>query len=72
MLIAQIKELRLDEAPKVIGLGGKEYRAMIERAFAPLNCSLVFPFSGLPIGLAMQATKKAIQTGNPWGDRSPR
>ncbi len=66
MLIAQIKELRLDEAPKVIGLGGKEYRAMIERAFAPLDCSPVFPFSGLPIGLAMQATKNAFQTCNPW------
>ena len=52
-------------------LGGKEYRAMIERAFAPFDCSLVFPFSGLPIGLAMQATKNAIQTGSPLGERSP-
>jgi len=70
MLIAQIKELRLDEASRIIGLGGKEYRAMIERAFAPFDCSLVFPFSGLPIGLAMQATKNAIQTGSPLGERS--
>jgi hypothetical protein len=69
-LIEQIKELRLDDAARIIGLGGKEYRAMIERAFASFPCSLSFPFSGLPIGLAMQATKRAIQTGNPWGDRS--
>ena len=70
MLISQIKELRLDEAPKVIGLGGKEYRTMIERAFASIDCFLVFPFSGLPIGLAMRATKNAIQTCNPWGGSS--
>jgi hypothetical protein len=64
-LIEQIKELRLNEVPNIIGLGGKEYRAMIERAFASFPCSLSFPISGLPIGLAMQATKRAIQSGNP-------
>jgi len=64
-LIEQIKELRLNDVPNVVGLGGKEYRAMIERAFASFPCSLSFPFSGLPIGLAMQATKRAIQSGNP-------
>ena len=63
-LIEQIKELRLNEVPKIIGLGGKEYRAMIESAFASFPCCLSFPFSGLPIGLAMQATKRAIQGGN--------
>jgi hypothetical protein len=67
-LIIQVKELRLDEAAQIIGLGGKEYRGMIERAFASFDCSPVFPFSGLSIGLAMQATKKAIQTGDPWGE----
>ena len=70
-LIEQIKELRLNEVPNIIGLGGKEYRAMIERAFASFPCSLSFPFSGLPIGLAMQATKRAIQSGNPWEKPSP-
>jgi hypothetical protein len=66
-LIEQIYELRLNEVPHIIGLGGKEYRAMIERAFASFTCSLVFPFSGLSIGLAMQETKRAIQNGDPWG-----
>jgi hypothetical protein len=64
-LVKQIKELRLSDVPNIIGLGGKEYRAMIERAFASFPCSLSFPFSGLAIGLAMQATKRAIHRGNP-------
>jgi hypothetical protein len=45
---------------------------MIERAFASSPCSLSFPFSGLPIGLAMQATKRAIQRGNPWEKAPPK
>jgi hypothetical protein len=65
MLVEQIKELRLNEMPNIIGLGGKEYRAMIEGAFAPFPCTLSFPFSGLLIGLAIQATKRAIQSGSP-------
>jgi hypothetical protein len=63
-LIEQIKELRLNDVPKVIGLGGKEYRAMIKRAFASFPCALSFPFSGLPIGLAMQPTRRAIRSSN--------
>jgi hypothetical protein len=65
----QIREQRLDEFPKIIGLGGKEYRAMIEQAFAPFGCSLAFPFAGLDIGSAVQATKRAIQAGEPYGAR---
>jgi hypothetical protein len=45
---------------------------MIERAFGPSDRSLVFPFSGLPIGLSMQATKRAIQTNDPLRERSYR
>ena len=69
-MIDQIKELGLGEAQRVIGLGGNKYRAMIKEAFAPFGSPLTFPFAGLPIGLAMQATKKAIQTSTPLGERS--
>lgn len=61
----QIGELGLDQFPVIVGLGGKEYRAAIEDAFAGLPLRLEFPFSGLPIGLMNQATKRAILSGNP-------
>jgi len=61
----QVRENHLERFTTVIGLGGKEYRAAIERAFAGLNVQLHFPFSGLPIGKAMQATKRAV-AGNDW------
>lgn len=44
----------------VIGLGGAEYRAAIEAAFADKGLELRFPFAGLPLGLSLQATKRAI------------
>ena len=62
-LIDQIKELGLGKAQRVIGLGGKEYRAMIKEAFAPFGCPLSFPFAGLPIEEMIQATKGAIESG---------
>jgi hypothetical protein len=49
----------------VIGLGGEEYRAMLTAAFSSHEAKLVFPFAGLPIGKAMQATKRAIELGQP-------
>lgn len=58
-LTAQIREQRLDEFVRIVGLGGKEYRAMIEAAFAPFDRTVECPFAGLPIGLAMQAIKRA-------------
>jgi hypothetical protein len=61
----QVAELRLDRFTTVIGLGGKEYREAIEHAFAGISLELCFPFSGLPIGKAMQATKKAIAANDP-------
>jgi hypothetical protein len=59
----QVKRQNLGRYNSVIGLGGKEYRAMIEAAFASLPIELRFPFAGLPIGKMMQATKRAIETG---------
>jgi hypothetical protein len=65
----QVQEKHLDRFATVIGLGGKEYRAAIERAFDGMTARLCFPFSGLPIGKAMQATKRAIAENDPLWQR---
>lgn len=62
VLKEQIANLELDQYANIIGLGGKEYRAAITAAF---ECTMIepsFPFSGLPIGKAMQATKRATES----------
>jgi len=64
-LQAQIESLGLSSFEKVVGLGGKEYRNRIEEAFRPFQTTLLFPFSGLPIGKAMQAIKKALAARKP-------
>jgi hypothetical protein len=56
----QVRQRSLDRYAEVVGLGGKEYRAAIESAFRGTLVTLRFPFSGLPIGKAMGATKRAI------------
>ncbi|MHA2218429.1 MAG: DUF6884 domain-containing protein [Candidatus Hodarchaeales archaeon] len=56
----QIKDQNLNRFKKAIGLGGKEYRKMIEESFSNYPVKLIFPFAGLPLGFAMQATKKAL------------
>ena len=66
----QVRDHDLDRFEHVIGLGGKEYRAAIEAAFQGTPVNLHFPFSGLPIGKAMQATKRAMATNQPFGKRS--
>jgi len=58
----QIREQDLSHFDLVIGLGGKEYRNVIEQAFEPWGIRIMFPFAGLKTGYAMQATKKAIET----------
>ncbi len=61
----QIQKELLDKFKIVVGLGGKEYRAAIQEAFASSQVTLQFPFAGLPIGKAMQATTKAIKANQP-------
>jgi len=61
----QVRVLGLDRCAQVIGLGGIEYRRAIEQAFAGTTVSLYFPFAGRPIGLMMQATKRAVADGRP-------
>lgn len=65
----QVHEQYLDRFKTVIGLGGKEYREAIEAAFAGTPPRLCFPFSGLPIGKMMQATKRAVATNDPMWER---
>lgn len=65
VLEEQIKDMKLDGYETVIGLGGVEYRTAIEKEFGGRE-NLVFPFSGLPLGKAMQATKRAIEVGRPY------
>lgn len=55
----QVVKLKLIQFADVIGLGGKEYRAAILAAFEDTLIEPRFPFAGLPIGKAMQATKLA-------------
>ncbi|WP_235034058.1 hypothetical protein [Roseiconus lacunae] len=59
-LAVQVVDLNLDQFDRVIGLGGKEYRAAIKEAFSTTGIETEFPFAGLPIGKAMQAAKVAI------------
>lgn len=57
----QILLMKLDGFEVVIGLGGKEYRSMIEQAFNSTNSILRFPFAGLNILQIMHKTKSALK-----------
>ncbi|QDS94648.1 hypothetical protein FF011L_34280 [Roseimaritima multifibrata] len=61
ILKQQVAMMKLDQYADVIGLGGKEYRAAIVAAFESTRVEPTFPFAGLPIGKAMQATKQASE-----------
>jgi hypothetical protein len=60
LLRKQVRDQGLELFPIIVGLGGKEYRLAIADAFKGLSNELNFPFAGLPIGKAMQATKQTI------------
>lgn len=66
VLVRQVREQALDRFKEVVGLGGKEYCAAVRGAFASSNTKLRFPFSGLPIGKMMGATKRAVELGKPF------
>lgn len=63
VLRRQIAEQGLDRFDAAIGLGGKEYQEATRQAFSRPPPSLHFPFAGLPLGKAMQATKRAASQG---------
>lgn len=68
-LRSQIQALELNQFAVAVGLGGKEYRAAIEQAFAGTPTRLVFPFAGLPLGLLLRATQHATDSGDPGFER---
>ncbi len=59
----QIEQQRLYQFNPIIVLGEKEYQSAVRQAFQPWTVQLIAPFTGLPIGKAMHATKTAIANG---------
>lgn len=59
----QINAQKLESFEMLIGLGGKEYRDILEEAFALSPVKLCFPFKGLRLGNAMHATNRAVELG---------
>jgi hypothetical protein len=55
----QALALGLEEYERVIGLGGSQYRRVINEAFAGLGLRLQFPFAGTKLGDALRAAKLA-------------
>lgn len=60
VLTEQVRSMGLSGFEVVIGLGGKEYRSVIEQAFASSGAELRFPFAGLDIMKMMRVTKMAL------------
>src|SRR5260370_33801740 len=60
-LQAQIHANRLWDFDMIVVLGGKQYRTVVEKAFSGLSVTLQFPFSGLPLGKAMQTIRMALE-----------
>lgn len=60
VLTEQVRRMGLNGFEMVIGLGGKEYRSVIEQAFGSSGPELRFPFAGLDIMKMMRATKSAL------------
>lgn len=67
----QARQQGLDQFREVIGLGGRDYRALIEHAFALSTVRLHFPFAGMPLGESLGAAKLAIATGNALPAQAP-
>lgn len=59
VLSRQIKEMKLLNYCKIIGLGGKEYMDRIKRSFQKFRREVEFPFAGLTIGRSLSAVKNA-------------
>jgi hypothetical protein len=64
----QIGQQGLDQYETIIGLGSREYASIIRAAFAPAQPTC--PIAGLPLGKAMQAVRKMMESGLPFADSS--
>ena len=62
-LSQQARDQGLDKFGDVICLGGRDYRAVIEHAFAFSAVTLHFPFAGMRLGESLGAAKRAIAAG---------
>jgi hypothetical protein len=61
----QARGMGLDGFPRVVGLGGREYREAVAEVFRACVGELHFPFAGLAQGKAMSAVKRAVGRGIP-------
>jgi hypothetical protein len=61
----QVQVMQLDAWSEIVGLGGRAYRETIAEAFDGTGATIVFPFAGLPLGRMLQATRRAIEAGDP-------
>jgi hypothetical protein len=62
----QVASQHLASFARVIALGGRDYRSRIEDAFAGSTVDLVFPFSGMTLGVSLGAAKRAVASGVPY------
>lgn len=65
VLRQQARKQRLGRFAHIIGLGGVQYRRMIQGAFDGLSVKLHFPFRGLRVGEGMAAINEAVRLGEP-------
>ena len=61
----QVHEQQLGRFRTIVGLGGKEYCAAVETAFADQPVRFAFPFTGLVYGKMVQATNRAVDSNEP-------
>jgi hypothetical protein len=60
----QVPARGLDRYDVVVGLGGKDYRSIVEDVFASTGVTLHFPFAGMKLGVALGSTKRATAAGH--------
>jgi hypothetical protein len=61
----QVADQQLANFARVIALGGRDYRGRIEDAFSGSSVDLLFPFSGMTLGVSLGAAKRAVVSGRP-------